>query len=83
LATYRLTHALPADHWTLLHGEPDDVLELAALLGLKFKEDANGQFAHSNIITILNGQGEIVHQQIGLNQDTKETVRILRQLAPK
>lgn len=83
LAAYRLTHALPADNWTLLHGEPDDVLELAALLGLKFKEDANGQFAHSNVITILNAQGEIVHQQIGLNQDIKETVRILRQLAAK
>ena len=54
LAAYRLTHALPADNWTLLQGEPDDVLELAALLGLKFKEGANGQFAHSNVITILN-----------------------------
>ena len=57
----RQTHALSAESWTLLHGEPDDVLELAALLGLKFKEDANGQFAHSNVITILNAQGEIVH----------------------
>jgi protein SCO1/2 len=83
LAAYRLTHALPADNWTLLQGEPDDVLELAALLGLKFKEGANGQFAHSNVITILNAQGEIVHQQIGLNQDIKKTVRILRQLAAK
>ena len=59
------------------------MLELAALLGLQFKADANGQFAHSNVITILNAQGEIVHQEIGLNQDIKETVRILRQLAAK
>ena len=83
LAAYRLTHALPAGNWTLLHGEPDDVLELAALLGLQFKEKADGQFAHSNVITILNAQGEIVHQQIGLNQDIEETGRILRQLAAK
>jgi protein SCO1/2 len=83
LAAYRLAHALPSKNWTLLHGEPDDVLELAALLGLQFKEDANGQFAHSNMITILNAQGEIVHQQIGLNQDIQETVRLLRKLAPK
>jgi protein SCO1/2 len=83
LAAYRLTHALPAQNWTLLHGEPDDVLELAALLGLKFKEDANGQFAHSNVITILNAQGEIAHQEIGLNQDIQETARLLRQLAAK
>jgi protein SCO1/2 len=61
-------------------GRPDDVLELAALLGLSFKENADGQFAHSNVITILNAQGEIVHQQIGLNQDIHETVRLLQQL---
>lgn len=83
LAAYRMAHALPAHNWTLLHGEPDDVLELAALLGVQFKEDENGQFAHSNVITILNAQGEIVRQQIGLNQDLKETVRILWQLAAR
>ena len=83
LAAYRLTHALAGENWTLLHGQPDDVLELAALLGLKFKEDANGQFAHSNVITILNAEGEIVHQQIGLNQDIQESVRLLRQLVAK
>ena len=83
LSAYRLSRALPAENWLLLHGEPDDVLELAALLGLKFKEDANGQFAHSNVITTLNSQGEIVHQQIGLNPDIQETVHLLRQLAAK
>ncbi|MHB8522866.1 MAG: SCO family protein [Limisphaerales bacterium] len=83
LAQYRRSRNLPPERWVLLHGKADDVLELAALLGVKFKEDANGQFAHSNIITILNAQGEIVHQQIGLNQDIQETVRILEQLAAK
>jgi protein SCO1/2 len=83
LAQYRQAHHLPPDHWTLLHGQPDDVLELALLLGLKFKADANGQFSHSNVITILNAQGEIIHQQTGLNQDIRETVRILQQLPAK
>lgn len=83
LAQYRQTHELAAERWTLLHGQADDVLELALLLGLKFKEDANGQFAHSNIITILNAQGEIMHQQVGLNQDSAETVHLLRQLTAK
>lgn len=80
LAEYRRTRDLPVKSWTLLCGRADDVLELAALLGVRFKEDANGQFTHSNIITILNAQGEIVHQQIGLNQDIHETVRLLQQL---
>jgi protein SCO1/2 len=80
LSEYRRTRDLPAKSWTLLCGRSDDVLELAALLGVRFKEDASGQFAHSNVITILNAQGEIVHQQIGLNQDIHETVRLLKQL---
>ena len=74
LAEYRKNHDLPAN-WTLLRGTPDDVLELAALLGVKFKKDVRGQFAHSNILTILNASGEVIHQQIGLNQDIRETVK--------
>ena len=83
LADYRRASNLPAEHWALLRGAPDDVLELAALLGIKYKEDSRGQFAHSNVITILNSQGEIIQQQIGLNQDIRETVRLIQQLAAK
>jgi len=35
LANFRATRVLPAETWTLLHGESDDILELAALLGVK------------------------------------------------
>lgn len=79
LAEYRKIHELPAN-WTLLRGGSDDVLELAALLGVKFKKDARGQFAHSNILTVLNSGGEVTHQQIGLNQAPDETVKQLLQL---
>ena len=73
LAEYRRVRDLPAENWTLLRGAPDDVLELAALLGVRYKQDAGGQFAHSNLITVLNAEGEIVHQQIGLNRDIQDT----------
>ena len=62
------------DHWMLLRGSPDDVAELGALLGVKYRKEANGQFAHSNIITVLNAKGEIVHQQLGLNSDPGPTI---------
>ena len=79
LAAYRKIHELPAN-WTLLRGTPDDVLELAALLGVKFKKDARGQFAHSNMLTVLNAGGEVAHQQVGLNQAPDETVQLLLRL---
>lgn len=80
LANFRTLRGLPADTWTLLHGAPDDILELAALLGVKYKEEANGQFAHSNVITVLNAEGEKVHQLVGLGQDITPTVRLLENL---
>ena len=79
LAKYRKTRSIP-EHWTLLTAGPDDILELAALLGVKFKKDARGQFAHSNLITVLNSEGEIATQQVGLNRDPSETAKLLKEL---
>lgn len=75
LRAYRKAHQLPANRWNLLRGTADDTLELAALLGVKFKREATGQFAHSNLITILNENGEIIDQPAGLNQDIQETAK--------
>ena len=80
LAEYRRAWDLPADNWTLLSGNADDVLELAALLGVKYRQDADGQFAHSNLITVLDANGEIVHQQTGRGGDIGETVQTLVKL---
>lgn len=83
LAKFRETRNLSTTNWTLLHGADDDVLELAALLGVKYKEEASGQFAHSNLITVLNDDGEIVHQLVGLGQDINATVRELEKVLTK
>lgn len=72
LADYRRSRQLTGGNWTLLHGQPDDVLELAALLGIRYKQDATGQFMHSNVITLLNAKGEIVFQLTGLDADPQE-----------
>jgi len=77
LAEFRKQHHLMPDHWTLLTGQPDDVRELAALLGVNYRKDGRGQFAHSNLLTVLNARGEIVHQQVGLNQDPAAAVDAL------
>ena len=78
LAAYRKIHGLPAN-WTLLRGGTDDVLEFSALLGVKYKKDLRGQFAHSNIITVLDAGGEIVRQIFGLNRDASETVKAVEE----
>lgn len=69
LAAFREKRSLARRRWTLLRGGADDVREFAALLGVNYAEDARGQFAHTNLITLLNAEGEIVFQHAGLKQD--------------
>jgi len=80
LKTYRAKEQLALARWTLLRGKEDDVRELAALLGINYQRDAKGQFSHSNIITVLNAEGEVAFQQVGLNKDAKETVAAIEKL---
>jgi protein SCO1/2 len=80
LKAFRERATLDAN-WTLLRGDAADVQELAMLLGVKFKRDARGQFAHSNLFTILNPAGEIVHRHLGLNGDISEAARALAVVA--
>jgi len=68
------------DKWQLLTGDPEDVLTLAALLGVQYKKISETDYAHSNIISVLNPQGEIVHQQNGLGVDPAATVRAVQSL---
>ena len=72
LAQYRIQRSLDAQ-WTLLHGSADSVRELAALLGVKYKQEADGAFSHSNLITVLSAEGEIIHQRTGLQGGIEET----------
>lgn len=74
LKAYRERSTLDAG-WTLLHGDADAVQELAMLLGVKYKQDARGQFSHSNLITVLNADGEVVFQRAGLMGDVSETAK--------
>src|SRR6267142_1016381 len=81
LHAYRLRRRLDPTRWTLLRGESAGVAELAARVGMKYKNGARGQFAHFNIITVLNPDGEIVRQQTGLNQNIEEMVAMVQQMA--
>lgn len=82
LAAYRQRRGLD-DTWTLLHGDDDAVREVAALLGVKYKQEADGNFSHSNLLTVLNPEGEIVHQRAGLKGGLEETVAALTAAARK
>lgn len=81
LSAYGTRMGLDPHSWLLLTGSPDDVLEVATLLGIKYKRDQSGGFIHSNVITVLNKAGEIVHRHEGLQQDMAPTLAAIRRAA--
>lgn len=80
LARYARGARLDLDRWTLLHGDDGDILELAALLGVRYRRMANGEFVHSNLLTVLDPSGQIVHRQMGLGTDPAATVDVIRSI---
>lgn len=80
LHAYRSAQQLD-DGWVLLHGSADEVRTLAMVLGVQYKKDANGQYSHSNVITLLNPSGEIAYQHTGLNGDLTLVAATLQRVA--
>ncbi len=80
LKVFAIENGLDPKHWYLLHGTEDGILELAALLGVKYKSVSETDFAHSNLITVLNKEGEIAHQQEGLGVKHAETSAAVNKL---
>lgn len=62
------------DNWILLHGSEQTVRTLSVLLNVQFEKDAEGNFSHSNIISVLDKNGVLAFQKEGLEADKKETV---------
>ena len=82
LHAYRSTQQLD-DGWVLLHGSADDVRTLAMVLGVQYKKDGDGQYSHSNVITLVKPSGEIAYQHTGLNGDLTLVAAALQQAASK
>lgn len=58
-------HALDGARWKLLTGKDDDIRDVAAVLGIKYR-DADGSINHSSVITLLDREGHIDARYDGL-----------------
>src|SRR5699024_2325188 len=54
---------LSDNRWTLLTGDQGGILELAALLGFKYKRVSQTDFTHSKMITVLHKEREVTYQR--------------------
>lgn len=71
---------LTAQGWTLLRGDESAVRELAAVFGLQYRRTSETDFAHSNLVNVIDAHGEIAHQQKGLGIDPRDTAEVIRRL---
>ena len=63
--------------WTFLQGTKSGVEEFANVLAVKYKEISPMDFSHSNIISVFNPKGELVHQREGLGVSNEETIQMI------
>lgn len=71
---------MDGEQWTFLQGTTASVREFANVLAVKYKQISPMDFSHSNIISVFNSGGELVHQQEGLGVDNKETIKTILEL---
>ena len=77
LKQFSAAHNLDLKKWTLLSSKEKEVLELSVVLGVNFAKIKNGDFEHSNLITVLDPDGIIKHRQVGLGQDPTESLKTI------
>lgn len=80
LKAFAKENFMDAPHWTFLQGTPNGTQEFANVLSVKYKQISPMDFSHSNIISVFDPQGELVHQQEGLGVNNEETVKAITQL---
>lgn len=80
LKSFAERNNLDLNKWRLITGNQNGISELAAVLGFRYKKEKDGSFSHSNIISVLNENGEIAFQHFGLNQSIQDVLNSLKEM---
>ncbi len=67
-------------NWTFLTGSENAVRKLSVLLNIQFEKDAEGNFSHSNIVSVLDQSGVLVFRKEGLKANHQETINFINNL---
>lgn len=81
LKEFSIENEMASDQWLFLRGSEADTREFAAVLAVNYKKISPLDFSHSNIISVFNQEGELVHQQEGLAVNNQKTVSKIIELA--
>lgn len=76
-------HSFDLSRWKLLTASESTVRDIAAVLGVKYRQIPGGDFNHSSVIALLDENGIVVSRIDGLNQPFEPMVEQFRLLSPK
>lgn len=71
---------LDMTRWALLRGNDSATRALSTVLGVQYRADGQGEFNHTNRISIVDPEGTVVYTLDGLRQPNDEAVRVLTEL---
>lgn len=80
LAAYASKRSLDSRRWSLLHGAPERIRELALSLGVRYRALEDGQFSHTMRLTLLDEDGAVVEHLDGLDTPTGALTERVREL---
>jgi protein SCO1/2 len=80
LRKYAATRKLDPRYWTLARAEPQTVLQLAALLGVQYRQLPDGEFNHSSTLILLDADGRIVARTDVIGRLDPQFVAAVREL---
>lgn len=77
LNEFAIENEMNEEPWLFLRSSESNTREFAAVLAVKYKKISPIDFSHSNIISVFNQKGELVHQQDGLGVNNAETIEAI------
>jgi protein SCO1 len=81
LASVAKRRTLDAARWRLVRTDAENVRQLAAALGIQYRQLTDGEFNHASVLTALDAEGRIVRQTRTLGEADADFVAALRELA--
>lgn len=74
LKEYSIKKDMEDSRWLFLQGTEESVLEFANVVAVRYDRISPIEFSHSNIVTVFDQHGVMLHQEEGLNADYQKTI---------
>lgn len=80
LREYARQENLDLPNWHFITGERSSIRHLAMMLGVQYRERSDGMFEHSNLITVLDRNGQIGARIEGLGQPVEQASDFIKSI---